>query len=698
LSRTQSGRTVVFAVVGEQNTNGTYSLNDVIEHAQISGVPLYVFGLKNGVDTNPLHRLCHQTGGYYYEGSDKADFQEGLLNAEAQMRNYYGLTHFSSDTLQNDTWRALEVGIAAFEKAGKDTGYYRAPLGVTDLGIQKTGVGDSSVVVGGDTTWWVHPGDSIFYTITVRNRGHFDVQNITVEEILPEYLIPESLCGDTIRWTIPSLAIGETTVFHYHCRVDTLMPPTETAIVNQARLICEADQIEDNDLVQDTVWAVRMISPDPEVAVSPEWIKPGESVQVDVMSPVVAEDWDLKLFFEDGVWDTTYADGFIETTVLTPNLWTAVVPKFENTEKHTNNVNEQVGVIFRTTDIWDVVKSDTAYFHIGVPDLSINKQGIGDSLAVIQGDTVRYVYAGDSVRYTIAVRNISYWDVEDVFVEDILPNNLIPGSLCGDTLQWFVETLQSGETAYFSYHCRVDTSMPPWDIPLINTAMLSCEEDAFSQNNEIQDTVWVVGLETPYPQVRVSPSRIAPKDSVQIDVMSPVPVEPDKWDLTIVFENGEWITSYADDYIRTTELSPGLWQAVTPKFDDTRMRTMNDLERASVILETEDFWGIVKADTACFTIKSFDDYLLDENVFDPNEGDDLAIRFRLSSNRKADIKVYDVAGHFVKNVENRFFEAGWNTVYWDGTNEREHPVGSGLYIVTIASGDMHEAKKVIVIR
>ena len=117
-----------------------------------------------------------------------------------------------------------------------------------------------------------------------------------------------------------------------------------------------------------------------------------------------------------------------------------------------------------------------------------------------------------------------------------------------------------------------------------------------------------------------------------------------------------------------------------------------------MILETEDMWGVVKADTAYFRIRSINDFVLDDNYFHPDEGGDLAIRFRLSSNRKADIKVYDVAGCFVKNVENRFFEAGWNTVYWNGANERGNIVGSGLYIVTISSGDMHEAKKVIVIR
>jgi hypothetical protein len=169
LSKTRSGRSVVFAVIGEKNMSGSYSLNDVIEHAQVSGVPAFVLGLKDHVDSESLNQLCEKTGGYYYTASGRDDFEDGLMISEAQMRNYYGLTHFSSDTIQNNTWRALDIGISAFQKTGSDTGYYRSPLGVTDLNIEKTGVGDSSVVVGTDTVWWVHAGDSIFYTITVQN-------------------------------------------------------------------------------------------------------------------------------------------------------------------------------------------------------------------------------------------------------------------------------------------------------------------------------------------------------------------------------------------------------------------------------------------------------------------------------------------------------------------------------------------------
>ncbi len=698
LSKTRSGRSVVFAVIGEDNITNNYSLNDVIEHAQSSGVPLYVFGLNDHVGSNQLNQLCGKTGGYYYEGSDINAFENGLMVSEAQMCNYYGLVHFSSDTLQNNTWRALDLEIAAFEKTGRDTGYYRAPLGVADLSVEKAGVGDSSVVVNGDTTWWVHPGDSIFYAITVRNQGHFDMQNITIEDILPDYIIPESLCGDTIQWMIADLDIGRTAQFEYHCRVDTLMPPLNTAIVNRVKIICDTDVIPENNQFQDTVWAVAMISPDPEVHVSPEWIRPGDDIQVDVMSPVFAENWDLKIYFEDGTWDTAYADNFIQSTELQPNLWTAVVPTFGNTEKRTTQINEKVGVIFQTTDIWNVTKRDTAFFNIAVEDLLIDKHGTGDSLSVLNGDSIWYVHAGDSVRYTLTVQNIGHWNVDDILVEDILPDHLIPESICGDTLRWIVENLSSGEEVNFSYACRLDTMVPPWNIPLVNYAILGCDADTILENNDVLDTVWAIGLMTPYPQVRVSPTVINPKDSVQIEVMSPIQIEKDKWDLKIFFENKELISSYADDYIQSTVLYPSIWQTLTPKFDDTKMRTLNSQERVSVILETEDMWGVVKADTAYFKIRSINEFVLDDNYFQPDGGGDLAIRFRLSSNRKADIKIYDVAGYFVKNVENRFFEAGWNTTYWDGTNERGNIVGSGLYIVTISSGDMHEAKKVIVIR
>jgi uncharacterized repeat protein (TIGR01451 family) len=678
------------------NTNSYNTFNTLIDKAKTSGIPLYILGLKDHVDSDSLIQLCQKSGGYYHCFSDINGFIKGLRISKVLMQDYYGLIHTSSDTIQNNTWRTLDVTISAFKKEGRDIGYYRTPFGVVDLSIEKTGVGDSSVIAFGDTTWWVNPGDSIFYTIRVKNMGHWDVEDVTVQDILPDYLIPRSLCGDTIQWQIPNMQINETAIFTYQYRVDTLMPPWHAALINQANLIYESDEIEENNHSQDTIWATSMTFPDPEIFVSPEWIIPMDSIQVDVMSPVFVEDWDLRLFFEDGAWDTTYADDFIQSTELAPNLWTTVTPKFGETKNHTINISESVGVIFRTMDIWDIKKQDTAFFNIGVPDLTIDKQGIGDSLSVIEGDSIWYVNAGDSIWYTITIQNIGHWDLEDIMIEDILPDYLIPSSVCGDTLQWSVSTLQSGEGKSFSYRCRVDTLMPPWHVPLVNRAMLSCNQDTIDHNNTVQDTVWVMGLVTPYPQVRVSPSVIVPKDSVEIEIMSPIEVE--SWDLKILFQNGELITSYADDFIQSTELYPNVWETVTPKFGDTKMRTMEENERVGVILETEDMWGVIKADTVYFRIRSYNEFLLDDNVFKPSDGEDLGIRFRLSSNRKADIKVYDIAGHFVRNVESRFYEAGWNIVYWDGQNERGNSVGSGLYIVMISSGDMNEAKKVILIR
>ncbi|RKY53959.1 MAG: hypothetical protein DRP89_05520, partial [Candidatus Neomarinimicrobiota bacterium] len=349
--------------------------------------------------------------------------------------------------------------------------------------------------------------------------------------------------------------------------------------------------------------------------------------------------------------------------------------------------------------------SATVYFvPLLPPDVSITKQAIGDSLVVSHGDSTWYVSPGDTIVCKVLLKNSGEMDAHNITLTDILPSGVtlthFSGSSFsqnGDTLSWTVSKLIGhGGEMEFNYSCRVDTLVPPWDVPLANTITVQCSEDTIPGNNSAQDTVWIAGVYPPAPKVRVSPSVIVPGDTVSIEVITPVSVK--NWDIKIFFEDGSSVDTYGDEFIQTTPLAPLVWTRIVPPFEDTWMRTNGKEEKVRVVFQTVDFWDIVQSDTAYFLVRSSDEFLLDENVFRIASDDVLGMRFKLSSNRAARIVIYDIAGGFVKEIVNGQFKAGWNFTTWNGRNKNDQLVGSGIYVAILTSGNFKKARKFILVR
>jgi len=61
------------------------------------------------------------------------------------------------------------------------------------------------------------------------------------------------------------------------------------------------------------------------------------------------------------------------------------------------------------------------------------------------------------------------------------------------------------------------------------------------------------------------------------------------------------------------------------------------------------------------------------------------------------VRVYNVAGQEIKTLVDGSFPVGAYTTYWDGKDDNDSPVYSGLYLVAVKESRRWEAKKVLVI-
>ncbi|MBN2102449.1 VWA domain-containing protein [bacterium] len=605
LAISRNNRRGVVVLVSGKEQGGTQSLQQVIETVQNRSVPIYLVQIGNSPYNQDFEILADTTGGWYFQVShqDQSESTAGLL--EDMLRNYYCLSFASPDTLRDETLRVVDVEVTAYQQSACDAGVYRAPAGFADLEIIKTGRAISQYLTQTDPAEQrVQPGDSITYTLSIKNTGHYDIDQILIRDQLPDNLkIAESSIPYTqsssqhLRWMIDSLSVYQSAQILYTCFVDTVDAATEFPLINQASLIHSRDEITENNTSRDII-------------------------------------------------------------ILVP---------------------------------------------LKGPDLNIIKTGRADSSVVFQQDTIWIADPGDTVSYTIEIINEGEMICRDITLSDTLSKWLtlvsVPenAEVEDNVIHWSIHPLASrGGTETLIYTCAVDTFVPPWDEMILNNAIVTAPKDTLLNNNCVTDTLWIVGLQPPGPQIQISKNQIQPGDSITVSAMSPIIIE--SWDLVIFYEDGSMLYDFGDDFIKSNPLTPGQWITVSNEFNDTYMRTGQKQEQVGFVIETTDIWGSVRSDTAFVTIRSSDAFSLDRNVFRPNYDSYLTLKFKLSSNRHATIQIFDLSGHRIKNLASQSFLAGWNSLQWDGLDNHGRTVGSGVYLALLNAGEYTKAHKFILVR
>ncbi|MCI0697358.1 VWA domain-containing protein [candidate division KSB1 bacterium] len=341
-----------------------------------------------------------------------------------------------------------------------------------------------------------------------------------------------------------------------------------------------------------------------------------------------------------------------------------------------------------------------------------------DSSATVGNQTFPIVRRNRVYTYMITVKNESVITARNVKLRDFLPDEVVqaqdfeiaPESANARPLQWTFPSLGPKQSLSFKFKATVAPNLPTGIHPLVNKVEVEAgdEDQTLLGNNAATATVYYITRPTgiPTPLIAAMPPLVDIGEPARVQVQFPVQVR--SWDLWVYFADGDIDQSFADDYISTTltgdyaqplALPTEVWHEVPTPFTNTRLFTAAKREKIIFEIRTIDVFGNAATDTASIIVQSGNDLYLDRNVYEPEVTlDKLRINFKLSSNRVARLDVFDVNGKRVCNITEAYFNAGWNHYDWNGVAENGQKVGSGVYLVTLRSGEYNSWKKFIIAR
>ena len=75
-----------------------------------------------------------------------------------------------------------------------------------------------------------------------------------------------------------------------------------------------------------------------------------------------------------------------------------------------------------------------------------------------------------------------------------------------------------------------------------------------------------------------------------------------------------------------------------------------------------------------------------------------SLRYDLPEDGLVNITIYDMMGRLVKTLVNGSQAAGYKSIRWNATNDRNEPVSAGLYLYTIQAGEFRQTKKMVLLK
>ena len=74
------------------------------------------------------------------------------------------------------------------------------------------------------------------------------------------------------------------------------------------------------------------------------------------------------------------------------------------------------------------------------------------------------------------------------------------------------------------------------------------------------------------------------------------------------------------------------------------------------------------------------------------------LRYDIPQDGLINITIYDMMGKTVKTLVNSSKTAGYQSIQWNATNDRNEPVSAGLYLYTIQAGEFRQTRKMVLLK
>ena len=206
-------------------------------------------------------------------------------------------------------------------------------------------------------------------------------------------------------------------------------------------------------------------------------------------------------------------------------------------------------------------------------------------------------------------------------------------------------------------------------------------------------------------------------DRISMGVLVPTDSMLDGWHMVSATADSDSLRFYVDGIIRkSTALGAGSFGSTTYEFniggagifdptgnyfsgsiDDIRIYNRALTQAEIDTLYHEGGWDRnttgVEMKTA-LNPQFFELFQAYPNPFNPVTN----IAFRLDKAANVSLVVYDITGKLIKTIFKKREFSGYTTVQWNGTDEFQNQVSSGLYIYTFKSSEFNVSKKMILIR
>lgn len=341
-------------------------------------------------------------------------------------------------------------------------------------------------------------------------------------------------------------------------------------------------------------------------------------------------------------------------------------------------------------------------------DILVVQHAHTDSFRLVARDTIFFVQPGETYARHIIVRNSSAATARRISVRCALSQfehpqsySVPPQSIAGDTLLWDLPSLAPHGRHAVSFRVSVAADLPETVRFLTSFVRIAAENErpAALANNSSLDTLFTYfpwqNQPGEQPEIEAFPRRVEVGQSVSLRVRFPVP--PAAWRIRARFADGSVDSTFADPVIRSIAPRTAYWHSLPEVFQNARLITRAETEAIAFELLVRYIDGRRAIARTTVTVQSRNAFVLDRNVFEPGR-ENLGIRFKLSSNRTARLDLYDIAGRHITRIIEKWFPAGWQTYEWDGLTGGGEKVVSGIYLVTIRSGEFASWKRCILVR